>query len=105
MKMFFPFLVGLPAANAIYPIYNLMNSLCYCNTRCNIEESTLQMSVRAQVFIRKGEEITTRYYPPWEGQPVRQTKVSQHWQYACQCDRCRDPTEFDTNFSAIRYLY
>ena len=46
--------MDLPAANAIYPIYNLMNSQCYCNTRCNIEEGTLQMSVRAQVFIRKG---------------------------------------------------
>ena len=46
--------MDLPAANAIYPIYNLMNSQCYCNTRCNIEEGTLQMSVRAQVFIPKG---------------------------------------------------
>jgi hypothetical protein len=94
--------VDLPAANAIYPIYNLMNSQCYCNTRCSIEEGSLQMSVRAQVFIRKGEEITTRYYPPWEGQPIRQDKVSKHWQYLCGCERCKDPTEFGTYFSAIR---
>ena len=26
--------VGLPNANAIYPVYNLMNSFCTCNTRC-----------------------------------------------------------------------
>ena len=50
----------------------------------------------------KGEEITTRYYPPWEGQPIRQDKVSKHWQYLCCCERCKDPTEFGTYFSAIR---
>ena len=72
--------VGLPGANAIYPVYNLMNSFCTCNTRCNIDDQTLQITVRAQTLIRKGEQITTRYYPPWEGQPKRLHQIWDHWE-------------------------
>ena len=37
-----------------------------------------------------------------ECQPRRQGKIWQNWKFLCQCDRCRDPTEFGTYFSGIR---
>ena len=92
----------MPGANAIYPIYNLMNSFCTCNTRCTIDPKSFKMIVRAQTFISKGQQITTRYIPPWDGQPVRLNKIWKHWQFVCFCDRCKDPTEFGTYFSGIR---
>ena len=94
--------VGLNHANAIYPIYNLMNSFCTCNTRCSIDSESFAMTVRAQTLIKKGQQITTRYYPPWDGQPTRLGQIWKHWQFICCCDRCKDPTEFGTNFSAIK---
>ena len=93
----------MPGANAIYPIYNLMNSFCTCNTRCTICPKSFKMIVRAQTLIPKGQQITTRYIPPWDGQPVRLNKIWKHWQFVCFCDRCKDPTEFGTYFSGIRY--
>lgn len=94
--------VGLPHANALHPIYNLMNSFCTCNTRCTIDEKTFQIVVRAQTSIKKGQQLTTRYYPPWQGQPIRLAEIFKHWQFICCCDRCKDPTEFGTNYSAIK---
>ena len=80
-----------------------MNSACRCNTRCSIEENQgYSMVVRAQTYIKKGEQITTRYYPPWEGQPKRVDQLWKHWQFVCHCDRCKDPKEYGTFFSAIK---
>lgn len=94
--------VGIAGANAIYPVYNLMNSFCTCNTRCTIDAKTFKMIVRAQSEIKKGQQITTRYVPPWEGQPKRLSQIWKQWQFICCCDRCKDPTEFGTCFSAIK---
>lgn len=96
--------VGLPGATALYPVYNLMNSFCTCNTRVSIEEKQgYNIVVRAQTYIKKGQQITTRYLPPWEGQPKRVDQLWKHWQFICHCDRCKDPSEFGTYFSAIKY--
>ena len=47
---------------ALYPVYPLMNSNCFCNTAARIStDSDLVMTVRAQRDIAAGEEITTRY--------------------------------------------
>ena len=60
------------------------------------------MKVRAQKEIKKGEEITTRYLGPWEGQPSRQIKIQRNWQFICNCRRCQDPSDLATYFSAIK---
>ena len=60
------------------------------------------MKVRAQKEIKKGEEITTRYLGPWEGQPGRQIKIQRNWQFICNCLRCQDPSDLATYFSAIK---
>ena len=41
----------------LYPVYPLMNSHCHCNTRCDISDKDLTLEVRAQVPIKKGEEV------------------------------------------------
>ena len=70
--------------------------------RCEIVPTSFVMEVRSKTAIRKGEEITTRYLGPWEGQPSRQLKIEQNWRFICNCRRCKDPTELGTNFSAIK---
>ena len=42
----------------LYPVYPLINSYCYSNTRCDVADD-LTMEVRAQVKIREGEEVRT----------------------------------------------
>ena len=59
------------------------------------------MEVRAKSAIREKEEITTRYFGPWEGQPSRQLKIGQNWNFVCNCLRCKDPSDLGTYFSAI----
>ena len=44
----------------LYPIYCLINSDCVSNTNY-IKTSNLELQLRSQKPIRKGEEITTRY--------------------------------------------
>ena len=63
---------------------------------------SFEMEVRAQRMIKKGEEITTRYLGPWEGQPARQMKIEKNWKFICDCLRCRDPTDMATYFSAVK---
>ena len=60
------------------------------------------MEVRALTEIKSGDEISTRYYTPWVGQPERQQTIQNIWKFVCNCLRCQDPTDLKTNFSAIR---
>jgi hypothetical protein len=62
------------------------------------------MEVRAQTEIKENEEITTRYFGPWEGQPSRQLKIQENWKFLCNCPRCKDPSDLGTYFSAIKCL-
>ena len=70
--------------------------------RCEIDPFSFVMQVRAQKFIKQGEEITTRYLGPWEGQPNRQLKIQGNWKFICNCLRCQDPSDLATYFSAIK---
>ena len=58
--------------------------------------------MRAQRAIKKGEEITTRYFDPWIGQPRRLLSIDKNWNYLCNCARCQDVTDLGTYFSAIK---
>ena len=72
------------------------------NFRCTVDPETFIIEVRAQRNIRKGEEITTRYFEPWIGQPRRVLSIEKNWNFICNCARCQDPTDFETYFSAIK---
>ena len=87
---------------ALYPVYPLMNSYCYCNTMYNIHPDTKVMEVRAKVNIKRGEEITTRYVVPSMEQPTRLEHISKSWGFICSCARCQSPSELGTMFSGVR---
>jgi len=95
-------LIGLNSGVALYSTYPLMNSHCFCNTRCIIDPKTFKIEVRASKAIKKGEEITTRYFNPWQGQPFRRQHILTHWGFVCNCHRCQSPSDLDTNFSSIK---
>ena len=71
------------------------------HSRCSIDSETFEMEIRAQSFIKKGQEITTRYFDPLVGQPGRQLVIEKSWKFICNCLRCQDPAELGTYFSAI----
>ena len=71
------------------------------HSRCSIDSETFEMEIRAQSFIKKGQEITTRYFDPLVGQPGRQLVIEKSWKFICNCLRCHDPSELGTYFSAI----
>ena len=66
--------------------------------RCIIDPKTFKIEVRASKPISKGDEITTRYFTPWEGQPARREHIKTHWGFICKCHRCKSPSDLDTNF-------
>ena len=78
---------------ALYGVYPLMNSYCYCNTMYHIDPATKVMKVRAKTAIRAGEEITTRYVVPSMEQPARLQHIWRAWGFICSCVRCQSPSE------------
>ena len=82
-------------------IYTLIHKYISKHYRCSIDPETFEMEIRAQSFIKKGQEITTRYFDPLVGQPGRQLVIEKSWKFICNCLRCQDPSELGTYFSAI----
>ena len=60
--------------------------------------------MRAQVGIKAGEEISTRYVSSTLGNNRRRQYLGQFWYFQCLCARCRDSTEFTTHMSSVRCL-
>ena len=86
---------------ALYPLYPLMNSYCYCNTMYTINHCTKVMEVRAQRNIRRGEEISTRYILPSLEQPARLETIHQAWGFLCACARCESASELGSGYSSL----
>ena len=85
----------------LYPIYCLINSACVSNTN-HIKTDRLELQVRAQVGIKAGQEITTRYVSSTLGNTRRRELLRKFWYFHCQCVRCRDGSEFNTHMSSVR---
>ena len=107
-------LTGIKAVNAIdlsqvgvegtalYGVYPLMNSYCYCNTMYHIDPATKVMKVRAKTAIKAGEEITTRYVVPSMEQPARLEHIWRVWGFICSCARCESASELGSMYSGVR---
>ena len=107
-------LTGIKAVNAIdlsqvgvegtalYGVYPLMNSYCYCNTMYHIDPATKVMKVRAKTAIKAGEEITTRYVVPSMEQPARLEHIWRVWGFICSCARCQSASELGSMYSGVR---
>ena len=63
-------------------------------------EGTLESECRTTIPISKGKEILDHYVSPLEGTRFRQKKLREGWCFDCDCQRCCDPTELQTNFSS-----
>jgi len=87
----------------LYPIYCLINSACYNNTNY-VKHSDLHLHLRAQVAIKAGEEITTRYVSSTLGNCRRRRDLSRYWYFDCRCLRCSDSTELGTHMSSVRCI-
>ena len=98
------FLLTDKRGTAIFPTFSLINGSCFGNIFPVISPDDLTMQVRAQRSIKTGEEISTRYLDPLECQPLREVNTWTKWRYFCQCQRCLDKTEFDTQFSTLKCL-
>jgi len=86
--------------NGFYPTYAYMNHTCRCNTK-TIKFPDQHLEVRAQVFIRRGEEISTQYLLPLKPTFIRRPMLRNKWFFDCNCPRCLDPTELGSFFSAL----
>jgi len=85
----------------LYPVYCLINHACYNNTNY-VKHADHSLSLRAQVAIKAGEEITTRYVSATLGNCRRRRDLSRYWYFSCQCVRCSDSTELGTHLSSTR---
>lgn len=86
----------------LFPIASMMSHRCVSNTHHVIDSNTYEMTVRASVPIKKGEQLFTTYTLPLDGTNDRRSVLRQSKMFECDCPRCSDPTECLTFLSALR---
>lgn len=89
-------------ARALYPNAYLLAHDCRCNTSHSDEPKTHKMNIMATVPIKEGEAITLSYSYLLQGTLKRREHLQEGKFFWCSCDRCRDPTEYQTFTSALR---
>ena len=86
---------------AIFPTFSFLSHSCISNARYSIEPISHKITLRSQVPIRKGDEITVQYMSFMFGQCRRKKEIPSFWFFDCRCIRCRDPTECGSLVSAM----
>ncbi|KAK8731259.1 hypothetical protein OTU49_007512 [Cherax quadricarinatus] len=84
---------------ALYPMASLSTHSCMPNTKPVFKDN--QLTLRASDPIRRGEPITAIYTDILWGTRARRDHLRQSKLLSCTCQRCADPTELDTYFSAL----
>uniref|UniRef100_A0A8D8X7D0 Protein msta, isoform A n=1 Tax=Cacopsylla melanoneura TaxID=428564 RepID=A0A8D8X7D0_9HEMI len=84
----------------LYALSAIMNHCCRPNTTYWFD-SDQRMVVKASSKIRAGEEILSTYSSLLWGTAVRRSFLRNTKEFECTCLRCKDPTEFGSNLSAI----
>ncbi|XP_068617853.1 SET domain-containing protein SmydA-8 [Battus philenor] len=92
---------GLKRFRAIYVTASMMNHNCRPNTRHIFLGNDYNMVLIATVPIAKGELITATYTQSLWGTLDRRKHLKQSKCFDCECERCRDPTEFGTYIGNI----
>ncbi|KAH1025142.1 SET domain-containing protein SmydA-8 [Dendroctonus ponderosae] len=86
----------------LYPIASLLEHSCLPNTSQTIDnEDGYKITFRAALHIKQGDHITTTYTNILWGTQERRKHLKETKYFACSCQRCRDPTELGTFFSAL----
>ena len=86
---------------AIFPTFSFLSHSCISNARYSIEPISHKITLRSQVPIRKGDEITVQYMSFMFGQCRRKKEIPSFWFFDCRCVRCMDPTECGSLVSAM----
>nr|XP_045617805.1 uncharacterized protein LOC123770176 [Procambarus clarkii] len=84
---------------ALYPMASLASQSCMPNTKPVFRDG--QLTLKASDPIRRGEPITAIYTDILWGTRARRDHLRQTRLLSCSCQRCADPTELDTYFSAL----
>ena len=95
--------IGVPGHSqglGLFPTFSLLSHSCSANARYQVLPDR-GLVLRAQVDIRKGEEVTIHYMTPMIGTATRRRKIRKNWFFDCTCARCCDPTEMGTFASAL----
>ncbi|CAG9774107.1 unnamed protein product [Ceutorhynchus assimilis] len=85
----------------LYPIASLLEHNCAPNTCQTTNNLDYKVTFRAAVPIKKNEHITTTYTNILWGTQERRKHLKETKYFFCLCNRCKDPTEFNTFFSAL----
>ncbi|XP_035788785.1 SET domain-containing protein SmydA-8-like [Anopheles albimanus] len=89
-------------ARALFPEAYLLMHDCTPNTGHTDAVRTHQLTVRTLREVKAGEPLTLTYAYILQGTLKRRQHLIEEKFFWCQCARCRDPTEFGTNCSAVR---
>jgi len=87
------------SGKAVYPTFSFLSHSCIANARYSVKPDD-RLTLRAQVDIKEGEEITIQYISFLFGNSRRRKEIASCWMFECQCPRCEDPTELGTYLSA-----
>ena len=79
----------------------IMSHSCFANIE-PVKNPTDKIALRAKRKIKKGEELTIFYTDFLESRHSIRKKILNEWKFLCQCERCRDRTEFGSNFSSFK---
>ncbi|BES89117.1 SET domain [Nesidiocoris tenuis] len=92
----------------LFPLAAMMNHNCTPNTRSCCTTGTpshscdYRMLVIASRPIAKGAEILTSYCPLMWSNSLRRPYLAYSKHFICNCQRCCDPTEFETYLQATK---
>ncbi|XP_050347775.1 SET domain-containing protein SmydA-8 [Nymphalis io] len=93
---------GSKRLRAIYVTASMMNHNCRPNTRHIYIGNDYNLALIATVPISKGELITATYTQSLYGTLDRRKHIKKiNKCFDCECERCRDPTEFGTYLGNI----
>jgi hypothetical protein len=90
-----------PAHVAIYGTTSMMEHSCTANCTKSFTNRG-DIIIAAARSIEEGEHLSICYADPLWGTPNRRYFLNETKFFWCHCLRCKDPTEFGTNFSALK---
>uniref|UniRef100_A0A6P7GI69 SET domain-containing protein SmydA-8-like n=1 Tax=Diabrotica virgifera virgifera TaxID=50390 RepID=A0A6P7GI69_DIAVI len=91
---------NMNTVRGLFPLGSLANHRCYPNA-FHVFDEQHRMIVRAAVFIEKNAEIFHSYTRLLWGTVSRNFHLKNTKHFICKCERCKDPSEFNTYMNAI----
>ena len=91
-----PWRGSIISCKALYPTFSFVSHSCLANARVVFNEDS-SIRLRAQVDIKRGQEITIQYISHLFSNILRREEIVSNWMFQCSCPRCEDPSELGTN--------